>query len=117
MSFSANLILILLSDYQCLVSPSLTDPCLTVDDLSDVLEEVVEARSKWHGIGLQLKLSPGTLDAIDADNKFSLEKCSKMLQKWLETGKVRTWRALAEALGSKVVAREDLKTNILKKYN
>ena len=35
-----------------------------------------------------------------------------MLQKWLETGKARTWRALEDALGSELVGQ---KAKILKK--
>ena len=89
--------------------------CLTVADLKDALEEVYDARSKWYNIGLQLELPLGTLDAIESECKSSLDYgCRKMLQRWLETGEIRTWRALADALGSELVGRKDLKAKILK---
>ena len=89
---------------------------MTVADLKDVLEEVYDARSKWYYIGLHLKLPLGTLSAIESECKSSPDDgCRKMLQKWLETGKVRTWRALADALESELVGRQDLKEKIWNK--
>ena len=40
---------------------------LSVDDLPVIMEELNDARAKWYDIGLQLRLSVGTLDAIMND--------------------------------------------------
>jgi len=78
---------------------------------------VFDACAEWYEIGLQLKLSPGTLESIVTDeSKNSRAAYRKMLQKWLETGTNKTWRALADALGSKTVGKGDLKQKIMEKH-
>ena len=41
--------------------------------------------TKWRQVGIQLKLSPGRLDAIDVECKDIDTKLSKMYQLWLST--------------------------------
>ncbi len=89
------------------------DQILTDDDLQEVYEAVYEARDKWFNMGMALKLKVGSLNAIKAGSGDVDEKCLNMLQEWLHNGTSKTWRAIAEVLGSKTVARDDLKVQIL----
>ncbi len=89
------------------------DRVLTDDDLQEVYEAVYEARDKWFNMGMALKLKVGSLNAIKAGSGDVDENCLNMLQEWLHNGTNKTWRAIAEALGSKTVARIDLKVQIL----
>ena len=76
---------------------------LTIDNLSEVYNAVYETRMMWREIGIQLNVAIGTLDAIAEDEKKADGCLQKMLQKWLENGKDRSWKVLAEALRNKTV--------------
>ena len=78
---------------------------LDISNLSDVLEAVWEARSKWYNIGLKLGSSAGTLDAIKATNKENVDDCvTAMIKDWLKNGNPQpTWAAVAKALKSPMV--------------
>ena len=78
---------------------------LGINNFSDVLEAVWEARSKWYNIGLKLGTSPGTLDAIKASSKENVDDCiTAMIKDWLKNGNPRpTWAAIAKALKSPMV--------------
>ena len=78
-----------------------------------VYEEVTEAKAKWKFIGLKLGVSPGELAGIESNGKSIDDKLMDTLTKWLESRKNTTWKALAEAMGSKSVQRLDLKSAIL----
>ena len=82
-------------------------------DLDQVLEEVIDAKTKWKFIGLKLGVPKGELDAIQCDGSSVGEKLMETLDRWLQSGRNTTWKALAEAMGAATVGREDLKQKIL----
>ena len=82
-------------------------------DLDQVLEEVFDAKAKWKFIGLKLGVPKGELDAIQYNGSSVGEKMMETLDKWLQSGRNTTWKALAEAMGAATVCREDLKQKIL----
>ena len=83
-----------------------------MNDLQEVLIEVYDAREKWRFIGLALNLPISSLDGTSLEP----DKCLlKMLQTWLQSGKNKTWEALAKAMVAVTVNRPDLEENILKK--
>ena len=83
--------------------------------MNKVFNEVYEAKDQWKFIGLKLGVSKGDLDGIKSNysNVEDKDKLLETLEKWLQRGTNTTWKALAEAVGSVVVGREDLKENIL----
>ena len=86
--------------------------CLSDNDLSRLLRSAWEARSKWYNIGLELQLTPGTLDSIKADND-SVDDCFRVtLTTWLK-GPKPTLSSLAEALKSPTVGYGQLAEQIL----
>ena len=91
-------------------------PTLTASDLGAVLDEVIDVKAQWKVIGLQLGVSIGDLKAIGADGKDVEEKLIETLTMWLQSGKNTTWKALAEAMGSKSVKHEALMRKILEKH-
>ena len=82
-------------------------------DLDQVLEEVFDAKAKWKFIGLKLGVPKGELDAIQYNGSSVGEKLMETLDKWLQSGRNTTWKALAEAMGAATVGREDLKQKLL----
>ena len=84
-------------------------------DLAVVMEMSFGASIKWYNIGLALGLHCTILDRIEADSVTADTCLRKMLVEWLHSGKNRTWRVLAEAMGKTSVGRLDLKEEILKK--
>lgn len=82
---------------------------LTVDDLADVQNKVWEGRAKWYNIGLALKLTSGTLDAIRANYHFVEDCFLATLKEWLSVSKLHpSWSSLATALRDKTVGLEEL---------
>ena len=68
-----------------------------------------EARAKWYHIGVELKLSVGTLDAIRSDFSNSTDCFTEMCSTWLKRIDPRpSWEALTEALESPVVGEGHL---------
>ena len=84
---------------------------LTLDNLSKVLnvDAVWERRSKWYNIGLNLCITPGTLDAIGCNCHHQCEDCLReVLKEWLKREEPRpTWDALQEALNLPLVLSGD----------
>lgn len=78
---------------------------LGISNLKDVSAVVWEARSKWYNIGVNLSISPDTLDTIQSDNHHVSENCfMAVLKVWLRRVQPRpTWDELAEALRSPTV--------------
>ena len=84
---------------------------LCIGDFEVVKKAVYDARSKWYDIGVELKISVNTLDAINED----ISNCSigalynAMLKEWLRRTQPRpTWKKLAAALRSPPVGFEYL---------
>ena len=87
------------------VSPSLTE-----DDLASVQRAVWEGRAKWYNIGLQLGLTPGTLDAIQKTNHYDTDRCfTATLKTWLRSADLHpSWSGLARSLRAPPVGWGDL---------
>ena len=90
--------------------PLATKPGLAVHDLAEVQNKVWEGRAKWYNIGLALKLTPGTLDAIERTKHHVVEDCfTATLKRWLSTPQLHhSWSDLATALRDKTVGLEEL---------
>ena len=56
------------------------------------------AGTQWYDLGLQLRLSPPTLDTIAADYETSDDCKRTMLRKWLQSDPEANWESLAVAL-------------------
>ena len=73
-------------------------------DLQKVQIAAWDARAKWHNIGLELDIDPGTLDAIKTNNEDVEDRFRAMLITWLKMVQPKpTLAALAEALQSRTV--------------
>ena len=90
---------------------------LKLDDLSTVLEELYEARTKWYFIGLKLKVPVDTLDSIKTQSDNPNECLLQALKHWLKMVDPKpTWQALVDALRSRLVEERQLATSIEEKY-
>ena len=82
---------------------------LSIDSLSDVVKAVWEARVEWYDIGVELRVSPDTLDTIQKDHRDTKPCFREMLKVWLRRTEPRpSWAELAKALRSPTVGYEDL---------
>ena len=82
------------------------------EDLDTVYEQVFPARTVWNNIGLGLKLSYGTLGAIDEECRGKSDKAlRKMLEVWFDTKKP-TWEKLCKCLRKNTVSRNVLADEI-----
>ena len=64
---------------------------------------------EWYDIGVDLKISPDTLDEIRVDYGDTKSRFREMLKVWLRRVQPHpTWSELAGALKSPMVGREDL---------
>lgn len=91
---------------------------LKLDDLSTVLEELHEARTKWYCIGLKLKIPVDTLDSIKTQSDNPGECLLQALKHWLKTVDPKpTWQALVDALRSCLVEEHQLASSIEEKYH
>jgi hypothetical protein len=64
---------------------------------------VWKARSKWYNIGLELGISAGTLDSIEATCQ-NPDKCvTAVIKDWLKNKPKPSWAAVANALKSPMV--------------
>ena len=79
--------------------------CLQIKDLRIVQKAVWDARSKWYDVGVELLISPDTLDAIKENERYNCDACFReMLKEWLRRPEPRpTWAELTEALKSPVI--------------
>ena len=87
-----------------------------MDDLVCVLGEVLEVSADWYDLGLQLKVSIGTLDNIQADFTAAKHHLREMLKAWLKTGDNPSWKTLIDALRSPVVGASQLAAALETKY-
>ena len=73
-----------------------------------------EARTQWYNLGLDLDITPDSLDAIEQANGQNPDRCFRaMLTKWLREHEQPTWSALAEALRSPSIGQSRLAEKIL----
>ena len=90
---------------------------LKLDDLSTVLEELYEARTKWYFIGLKLKVPVDTLDSIKTQSDDPNECLLQVLKHWLKTVDSKPmWEALVDALRGRLVEEHRLASSIEEKY-
>ena len=68
-------------------------------ELRDVIPALKDvAGTQWYDLGLQLRLSPSTLDSIAADHQTADDCKRAMLRKWLQSDLEASWEKLAAAL-------------------
>ena len=74
---------------------------LNEDDLVDIIDALEGSGftiSKWHKLGLQLRILNSNLNTIETNYPKDVDRCLvECLVKWLKTGKA-TYTGLAEAL-------------------
>lgn len=84
-------------------------------DLKVLYDAAYEARPKWRNIGLQLDVSPSTLESIDTKNRESNECCFyDVLSEWLKTGSNCSLDVFVSALANKTVGYNAL-SSLLRK--
>ena len=91
---------------------------LTIDDLSEVLDEIWDARYKWKLIGLQLHFKMTDLEPIEMTKKGVVDDCFiEMLTLWLRRADPPpTWSALVAALKRRMVGFQDLAKQVESKF-
>ena len=89
---------------------------LTQHHLKYLLEDTIDAQTKWKFIGLYLGLPHPILAAIGKNFQSSDEQYIEVLHKWLQSGVTRTMRKLIEALESNMVKENGLATRLRSKY-
>ena len=68
-------------------------------ELCDVILALKDvAGTQWYDLGLQLRLSPSTLDTIASDHQTADDCKRVMLRKWLQSDPEASWERLAVAL-------------------
>ena len=86
--------------------------CLGPNDLRNVQRILWEARTQWYNLGLELDITPDSLDSIKHDNANTSDCFRAMLTKWLRENQRPTWSVLAEALRSPSVGLDHLAEKI-----
>ena len=91
---------------------------LTIDDLSEVIDEIWDARSKWKLIGLQLHFTMSDLEPIEKTKMKDIDDCFiEMLTRWLRRADpLPTWSALVAALKRRMVGFQDLAKQVESKF-
>ena len=95
-----------------------TEEYLTINDLAEVRNEMWDARSKWYIIGLELGITPGTLDAISRRSRDNPDEClTTVLVEFLRhTDHKPSWKRLADAMASPAVGYRELAEQLRRKY-
>ena len=78
------------------MSDRLKDLEVELRDVIHALKDV--AGTQWYDLGLQLRLSPSTLDTIASDHQTSDDCKRVMLRKWLQSDPEASWEKMAAAL-------------------
>ena len=73
-------------------------------------------RTQWYPLGLQLRLSAGTLDRIRAQFSDDRDQLREMLKTWLITGDYPSWKTLTVALRGQSVGASPLADILEAKY-
>ena len=90
---------------------------LSVDDLHVVTEQLNDTRAKWYDIGLQLRISVGTLDAIKEQYDDPSHCLRETLKTWLKTcPSPPTWKNIVDALRCSTVGEVRLAADLEQKY-
>ncbi len=86
------------------------------DDLVDVFTELIDVCYDWENIGLGLRLSPGTLQAIKGWFIHPKNCLRDMLGEWLNRSPDPSWQSLILVLRSPIVGKESLAKRLESKY-
>ena len=89
---------------------------LTLDDLFQVMEEVLNVSTHWYHLGVQLRLSVGTLDMIRKEFPNPRDRLLEMLKAWLNPCYNPSWKSLTDALRSRSVGESQLARVLEAKY-
>ena len=89
---------------------------LTLDDLGQVMEEVLDVSAQWYHLGLQLKVRTGTLDRIRTQFHDPRDQLLEMLKVWLTTSDNTSWKTLKDALKSRSVGASQMAGVLETKY-
>ena len=89
---------------------------LTLGDLGQVMEEVLDVSAHWYPLGLQLNVRTGTLDSIHMQFSDPRDQLREMLRTWLTTSDSTSWKTLTDALRSRIVGARQLAENLETKY-
>lgn len=89
--------------------------------LTALKAELSVVAAKWYYIGIQLKISNKTLNAIRLVNRRNREVCMmRVCEEWImqqeKCDKVPDWSTIIEVLRSKVISETDLADSIYQKY-
>ena len=90
---------------------------LTLDDLGQVMEEVLDVSAQWYHLGVQLKVRIGTLDRIRTQFHDPRDQLLEMLKTWLNTGDNTSWKMLTDTLRSRSVGASQLASVLETKYH
>ena len=86
---------------------------LTIDDLCVVMKELNNVHAKWYIIGVHLRVSVGTLDAINNQYSNPSDCLRETLTTWLKSS-TPTWSNIVDALN--VVDEVRLAADLEHKY-
>ena len=89
---------------------------LTLDDLGQVMEDVLDVSAQWYHLGLQLKVKIGTLEGIRAQFVHPKDQLLVMLKTWLITSDNTSWKMLTDALRCRSVGASQLAGALETKY-
>ena len=89
---------------------------LTLDDLGQVMEEVLDVSAQWYHLGLQLKVRTGMLDRIRTQFSDPRDQLLEMLKTWLKTSDNTSWKTLTDTLRSRSVGATQLAGVLETKY-
>ena len=87
-----------------------------MNDLVCVMEEILDVSADWYDLGLQLKVSIGTLKSIRAEFNAPKHQLRETLNAWLTTGDNPSWKTLTDALRSRMVGASQLAAALETKY-
>ena len=87
---------------------------LSIDDLYEALDAVLDAADKWYNFGLALNLRETTLMHIEADHGSSdCKTCLReTLSHWLRNSQSTTWQDVIQALCSRSVDQRKIAEDI-----
>ena len=100
--------------YLLSVAPSITET-LETNDLKLIYGALFEVRARWQPIGLELRLTPGTLEEIEQVKINPSDRLMAVLLNWLR-GTTATWKLLIVALQSAPVGATQLARKLELKY-
>ena len=87
-----------------------------VENVSEAVEALHDAKTDWEFIGLGLGVDKDKLNDIDSTWSKNKKKLLEMLTLWLNAGKDTTWNAIVQVLRKDMVGRNNLADDIEKRY-